>query len=410
MNKVTRRHATKSISKTGKKGTRLLYLFITSLTVLVLAIVYFILPDILGDRESVSPQIRQMRELTAKVGKLETESQEKREELLNLLKEYRKKTGEPLSELTALGLSDEEREILEEKIIKSKDFTFKSLLRDILDKDNEIAGIKREIDKYEALLPRPHIVIEGENHYQIAMDFLVNEKGIEREKAIYLVERTLLFESLIPDFKVWNFYSGDEYGTFVTQGNAPISPNERMRMNKKELTDAKDKAIADKDKLEEELKELESKRDKIISQTNELKSQINALKAEKQDLNNKIKDLFKKEEEMKRKLNSLFYVVDSKNNLIQKEIIKGGFLRRTKLIETSPEYFKESIDLRKKNTIEIFARQFELSELYEITLYPKFYKRGTDYKVEIIENKKKAVLTILTVEKFKTDRVVISVK
>lgn len=50
-----------------------------------------------------------------------------------------------------------------------------------------------------------------------------------------LAERTLLFDSLVPGFKVWNFYSGDEYGSFITQGNAPISPNEISRRNKKAL-------------------------------------------------------------------------------------------------------------------------------------------------------------------------------
>jgi hypothetical protein len=417
MNKEKRRYDTRSISITGTKRKKLLYIFIISLTVFVLAIVYFLIPNILGDKKSVSPKIRQKRQLAAQVGKLETVLKKKEVEFSNLLKKYYNRTGENLPDLSGLGLSEEHKKVLEDKIKNQGDVSIKELLSDILEKTNEISGIKETIKKYEALLPRPHIVKEGENHYQIAMDFLVNKKGIKKKKANYLVERTLLFESLIKDFKVWNFYSGNEYGTFVTQGDATISPNELRRKAKKKLTDEKDNAIAAKDKLEEELKILETKRDILISQTknlnskiNKLNSKINELKDGEQDLKNRIEVLSQKEAEMQRKLNSLFYIVDSKDNLIQKEFIKGGFLRRTKLNETSPEYFKDCIDLRKKKAIEISAKEFQLSEIDEITLYPKFYKRDIDYEVKIEENKQKAVLTILIDEKFKSDRVVISVK
>lgn len=410
MNKEKKRHDTKRISLIGKKRTRLLYIFIISLTVLVLAIVYFLIPNILGDRESVSPKIRQMRELSEKVGKLETQVHQKQNEILKLMEEYNKQTGDKLELFSRLGLSDEEKKILEDKIKNQQDVSIKDLLNDILDKNKEISEKKGKIKQYETLLPSPHIVVGGENHYQIATAFLINEKQVEKKKAFWLVERTALFESLIPGFKVWNFYSGNEYGTFVTQGNAAISPNEVSRQAKKKLIDEKEIAIAAKDKLEEELKILESKKEQLISQTNKLNSQIKVLKDGEQELKSRIKILSQKEAEMQRKINSLFYVVDSKNNLIKKEIIKGGFLRRTKLNETSPEYFKESIDLRKKKTIEIFPQKFDLSEIDEITLYPKFYKKGIDYEVKMDANKQKAVLTFLADEKFKSDRVVISVK
>ncbi len=407
MNNETKRHDTKRILIIGKKRTRLLYMFIILLTIIVLAIVYFLLPNILGKKQISSPQIRQMSNLTSKIGKLETEVQEKREEIFNLIQKYSQKTGELLPALTALGLSDIEREILEKKIINSKDVTFKSLLRDILDKDNEISGIKRAIDRYEALLPRPYIVKERENHYQIAMDFLINEKGVEKRKAIWLVERTALFYTLIPGFKVWNFYSGDEYGTFVTQGDALISPNELRRQVKRKLIDAKDSAISEKESLAAEIKILEKTRDNIISEVENLRN-------EKEDLVGQLKDLSTKNEEMKKDIqsliNSLSFMVELERNLKKDGILKRVFLGSPKLKGISSEYFNQIIDLREKNTIEIYAKQFNLTKIKEITLYPRFYKRGIDYEVKLDENKQKAVLTLLTVEKFKSERVVISIK
>lgn len=77
------------------------------------------------------------------------------------------------------------------------------------------------------------------------------EKKLEKKRAMELVERTALFDELVPGFKVWNFYTGDEYGTSVTQGTARISPNTLIRSAKKKLVDARDEAISERDQLGE---------------------------------------------------------------------------------------------------------------------------------------------------------------
>ena len=141
-----------------------------------------------------------------------------------MLGEYKKKTGEDLPELNIMNLSPEQKKVLEDKIKSEKDVSIKSLLQDILDKNNDIQNLTARLQELEAMLPKPHVVEKGENHYQIAMNFLLNEKGIDKTRAMQLVERTALFEPIIPGFKVWNFYAEDEYGTFITQGNGPDLP------------------------------------------------------------------------------------------------------------------------------------------------------------------------------------------
>ncbi|UCH96508.1 MAG: hypothetical protein JSV88_06570 [Candidatus Aminicenantes bacterium] len=407
MKQIKKNHDTKSISKIGEKGTKLLYISIISLTVIVIAIVYFLLPGILGEKKGGSPIIRQMRQLTLEVGKLETELKYKENELNNLVKKYHEQTGEKLPELGALGLPRKQRKLSEVKMKNQEDVSIEELLNEILAKKSEISRIEETIKKYEALLPRPHIVIEGQNHYQIAADFLVNEKGIEKEKAIWLVERTALFDELMQGFRVWNFYSGDEYGTFVTQGDAPISPNELSRKAKKELITERDKAVSEKQSLAADIKVLEKTR-------NNLRSEVKNLRKEKEKQKRQLNDLLtqneKMKEEIQRLINSLYYLVDLEKNLKKEGILKNVFLGSPKLKEISSKYFDHTIDLRATNTIEIFAQQFGLSEIDKVTLYPRFYKRDIDYIVTMVENKQKAVVTILALEKFKTERVVISVK
>ena len=399
------------IEKSERKKEKLLYTSIILITVIFLASAYLLVPDVLGYRKTTSSQIRQMTKLTSKIGKLETEAWEKWEYMLNLIDEYSQKTGDTLPALDGLGLSDDEKKILVEKINNSKDVTFQSLLRDILSRDKEISGIKKEINAYEALLPTPHIVEEGEYHYQIAMNFLLHDKGIAKEKAIRLVGRSALFDPLRKGFKVWNFYSGEEYGTFVTQGYALISPNIVSKEVKKKLIDERDKAVSEKEKLTADIKNSEERMTQASSEAEKLRKENEQLKLEKNELsktNSKMEGDIKK---MEKSLNSLSYIVDTEKNLIISGILKKIWLRSPYLEKMPSEDNFKPIDLRNNTTIEFYAEQFkQLSKLKGITLYPKFYERDKDYKVKIEEDKKKAVLTILDIKKFETNRVVISVE
>jgi hypothetical protein len=393
-------------SKRERRKTIWFYASLISLAIFVVVIFPSILPINPEVSGSSSPKINQMKRLVAKIGKHETEVLKTQKELFDLLKEYSQKTGETLPALNVLGLSEEEKKIFEDKLINVKDVSIKSLLEDILAKDNEIAGLKAEMGKYEAMLPKPHITAEGENHYQIAMEYLINEKKVKKERALRLIERAALFDPLPPGFRVWNFYSSGEFATFVTQGSADISPNELRKMAIQYLKDARDRAIAEKEKIAAEINALESVRGLLVSE-------ISVLRDEKQEIIRKLADLSKQNLEMQRALNSLFFMVDLEDNLIKRGIIKDallGILGSPKLKEISPEYFNQKIDLRKTNVIEIYASQFNLSKIKKISIYPRFYKKGVDYEVKIEKDKQKAILVILAILKFRSERVIISVE
>ena len=378
-----------------KKPPWALYIVITLLIIAMLIMGYFLFINTKSGSEGAG-QIRQMQQLANQVQGMEEEKKNKEDEIFTLMEEYKDKTGQPIIGINPLDLSDEGREMLEQRIRDEKDVSQKALLEEILDKTKEIRELKEKITEIEKLLPIPHIVKAGENHYQVAMDFLLNEKKIDKKKAMELVERTALFDTLVPGFKVWNFYTGNEYGSSVTQGTAAISPNTLIRRAKKELVDARDEAISERDKLSEDIKVLEEKRDQIIKQ-------VDTLTDEKTSLIGKVGEL-------NEQVNSLFYLMDSQRSLKEKGILKGGFLKSTKLKDVSPEHFASTLDLRTDNQIVISAAEMGIRRIKRVTVYPKFYQEGKDFKVEIAHDKKSAALTILDREKFKNERVVISVK
>ena len=311
--------------------------------------------------------MKQMEETVQQIQQLESSIQEKQNEVFTVLNDYKKKTGEDLPEVNIMNLSPEQKKVLEDKIKNEKDVSIKSLLQDILDKNNDIQNLNARVQELETLLPKPHMVEKGENHYQIAMNFLLNEKGVDKARAMELVERTALFEPIVPGFKIWNFYAEDEYGTFITQGTAPISPNQIQRKVKKELVDAKDKAIAEKDKLQSDINEMETRRTELISQ-------LDLLNQEKQNMLVKMSDLNDQNQEMQTALNSVYFAIDLRKNLTEKGIIKGGFLRSTKLQKVDPTLFDKSLDLRGEPKITVAAADFQLGKIKDITIYPSYFK------------------------------------
>lgn len=346
--------------------------------------------------DEAAAKIQEMQELTQKIQGLETDMKKKQDDIFSLMNQYKQKTGRPFLGVNPLNLNEEEKKLLEQKIKEEKDVSIKSLLEEINDKNDEIRNLQEKIKEIEALLPVPHIVKAGETHHQIAMDFLVKEKNIDKKQAAELVERTALYDMLVPGFKVYNFFTGDEYGTSVTQGTAPISPNTIVKQAKKKLIDARDEAISQRDKLAEDIKTLEEKRAELIQQ-------LDMLANEKANLINTVSEL-------NVQVNSLYYLVDTEDSLKKKGILKGGFLRTTKLRDVSPEYFVTSMDLRTNTEITITASALGIAKIDKVTLFPKLYKEGTDFKIEISTDKKTALLTFLDIGKFKNERLVVSVE
>lgn len=378
--------------KKSKKG---LFIFIILLIIALAVAAYFVFFKPKSPAAGTSAEIQQMTELTQEVQGMENEIKQKENQIFKNMNEYKDKTGGQSLGVNTLNLNDEEKKLLEQRIADEKDNSVKSLLQDILEKNKEIQDLKEQITEIEKKLPVPHVVKKGESHFKIAMDFLVNEKGVEKKRAQELIEKTALLDTLVPGFKIYNFYTGEEYGTAVTQGTAPVSPNTIIRQAKKQLVDARDEAISQRDQLATEIQELEAKRDEILSQ-------LETLTQEKESLMGKVSEL-------NLEVNSFYYLIDTEKNLKNSEILKGGFLRSTKLKDISPELFKKSMDLRANTQITISGAELGIEKIKSIAIFPKLFIENTDYSIEIAPDKLTATFTILSVPKFKNQRLVISI-
>lgn len=372
-----------------------LYIIIGVLVVGMAVLGYLLLFKESSPQGSSSQQIRQMQQVASQIQGKETKVSQKQDEMLDLMNQYKEKTGESIG-INPMKLGENEKMLLQDKIKNEEDVSLKSLLEEINDKNDEIRDLSEEITKLEKLLPKPHVVTKGENHYLIAMNFLLNEKNIEKKQAMKLIERTAIIEPLVPGFKVWNFYAEGEYGTSVTQGTAAVSPNALMRKAKKKLVDARDDAISQKEKLAGEIQVLEEKRTGLINQVD--------------DLTHEKVNLLDKVSQLNTQANSMFYLLDTHKQLKKKGILKSGFLAPTKLKDVPPEMFTTSLDMRMQTELIISADEMGLKKIKDIKIYPRFYRAGADYKIEIAHDKKSAQVLFLSLDKLKNERVVIAVK
>jgi len=377
--------------KTVTPGISLTILFITA---------FFISCNLDTTKEEKTPTPPPYVEtVKEKLMGLENEIQKKENEKLKLIARFEAKTGRkfPIDEIFNIG--KKEREIIEEYIRNEKNISIKDLLKALVKKDDEIRELQEE-HKTLNEQHKPHVVKPGENHYQIAIEYLLFQRGLEKAEAKKLLDRALFFDPLTPGFKVWSFYDGKEYSSFVTQGEASISPAELERRKKAEIEKLID---------EERLKALE-REDELKKATEE----FDAAQRKKQDeldaANKRARQIEEQKKQLEQQLNSLYYLVDTEKNLINSGIIAGGFLKRKSLKTMNPMDLKNSIDLRMSKTININASLLGLKKIRKVMLFPKHYTNGIDFKIDIGQDKQEANVVILKEEKFKKQCLVISVQ
>lgn len=135
------------------------------------------------------------------------------------------------------GLSKQELTILESHMDSEADPSCLELLEQIAEIHEGITLNCERLHEITADLPAPHRVRPGENHYTLCMGYLTKQHRLTAHAADSLVARVGLTGDIIEGFDVWFLYQDGIFGTFVTQGDAHISPTVFAKVVKKHLID-----------------------------------------------------------------------------------------------------------------------------------------------------------------------------
>lgn len=161
------------------------------------------------------------------------------EEIRDILQSYNQTVGPDRRLALQLdpdfGLNAEESGRLRSHIESEQDESCRGLLEEILVLQERISAEHEQLHDITARLPEPHRVKRGENHYTLCMNYLRQEHGLSIGAADSLVARVALSGDIIEGFHVWFYFQDGVFGTFVTQGDAHISPTVFAKVVKKHL-------------------------------------------------------------------------------------------------------------------------------------------------------------------------------
>ncbi len=333
-----------------------------------------------------------LEQLAADVDGAQSRESQATAQLAKALDDYRKAGGEVPANLGG-DLTPEQRAAFAERIQQERG-SRQQLLQDILDRDAQIDKLKAEIEEIRKKIPNTEsfVVKEGQRHERIAMDYLV-KRGVSAEKAYAIVSQTNLYDALLPGFRVWVFYntSNGQFGTWVTRGNASVTPVEHQRkltqLLQEELDMAKQQSAELRTQLDTTTQELDTAKADIETKTAEVEaSRVAAEEADRQRVAAE---------------NTVTYLIASKKTLQDARIIDRGFkLQRLDLPNA------KSINLAEGDELPgVTAAEVGLRRIKKATISPRDLLPSRDYQMNLAGDGNAVSFRIVDKERFKRARI-----
>jgi len=374
-------------------------------TIVFLVIAGLLLAVACKTKPKLSPEVESQLKTAQKIAKLEQDVDSKQMEMNALLQKYVQEGGKDVGSVMGQTLSPEQKSLLEQRLQQEKGIGYKDMITEILSKEKDIEDLKVQVQDLEKKLPAATVVKRGDKHLDLCVNYLTKDKGLDAETAKKLALQVNLMDELVPGFKVWNFYDNGVFGTFVTQGDAAVSPYRVVQQAKQQLITAKDTAIKQRDTLAkekttllEQVADLEKKRD-------QLNQDVAMLQAEREDLMKKMEELKNLSEELQAKLNSIFFKIGDRKALIDSGLVEDPWYGQPRIKKFEQANFPDHLDLRIGDTIVFTAQQAGVTKINKIKIAPgAAFKIDVDYTSTISPDATQASVKIVHKEKFKAER------
>jgi uncharacterized protein YoxC len=355
-----------------------------------------------------SAKVSSEMETAQKIAKLEQDINAKQDQMNSLLQKYVQEGGKDVGTVLGQTLTPEQKQILEEKLQKEEGIGYRDLVSDILKKQKDVEDLKVQVQDLEKKLPSAVVVKRGDRHMDIAMNFLTKEKGLDANAAKKLVQQVNLMDELVPGFKVWNFYDNGVYGTFVTQGDASVSPYRVIQKAKQDLIQAKDTAISQRDSLAKEKTTLLEQVSDLEKRRDSLNQEVAMLQAEREDLLKKMQEMHDLSEDLKARLNSVFYKIGDRQTLIKTGLVQDPWYGQPRLAQFDESNFPQHLDLRTGDTITFTAQEAGVPRITKVKVAPgSAYKIDVDYNWMISADGQQGTIKIINKDKFRAERTMV---
>jgi len=336
-----------------------------------------------GTAKSTDELLTQLQEDRGEIDKA-SDTMMKRIDMFNASRKPGEQTLQ-FSEIFAQDLSPDQRDVLDALVEQEKDVSYKSLLQKIIADRDSIRDLQAKVMHLEQSLPDKFVVAKkGDRHQELAMNFLTQEAHLDPAKAKDLLKQADQTDELVPGNQVWFFYDQDKdtFRTYVTRGEAGMTPVAVRRAQKKAL-------IKERDTFKTE-------RDSAASERDTAQANAAALDQERIRL----------EDEKATRQNSLYYHAASNQSLKEAGVISPVL---KKVVDVKGISYENSLDLRQGTTIDLAPQTYGLSEIRSVRVLPSIYQEGRDFTVQTVEDGTSAKLVILDPELFKGKELLLAI-
>ena len=303
-----------------------------------------------------------------------------------------------------MQLTPDQKALLEARLKAEKSTGTGALLQAILDKDKEIGELNKKINGLRAMLPKPVLAKEGDNHYAMAMTFL-RRRGISEDKAKDLIAKTNILEKLEPGWEVYHFYVNGKYGTSVSQGRAPLSPTESIKQAKVKTEGERDEAIKKGQDLAKQVDSLNIEKQRV-------EADITALRQEKAGLLSQVTSLHTLSEGQKAKLNSMHYIVGERAKLEKDGVVVIPFFSKNRMGPNakSMQFDKDLLlDGLAEPIVLIKAADLGIAKIGKINVVPGSLIKDQHYSISYSADHSTATIKILDLDRVRDDKVAFAV-
>ena len=301
-----------------------------------------------------------------------------------------------------MQLTDDQRKALEERIKNEKNSSYQALLQEVIDKDKQIKDMNDKLDKLKSELPKPDVAHANDSHFGLAMRFL-KKQGLSTHDAKKLIDNVNIMDKLAPGMEVYHFYSNGVYGTWVAKGRSRISPSELNRQERAKIENERDTAVAQNEKLQEEVGDLADRKA-------QLESDVAGLTQEKATLTDQVSQLTTLSEQQKSDLNSLHYILGNRKELEKQGVIIIPIFSKDRAgAKWANEAFTKEVDLRTNDSLTFTAADAGVAKIGKVNVVPGSLVKDQHYSLTISPDKLSATIKFLDKSRFTNEKVVFAV-
>ena len=366
-------------------------------------------------------QMEPFQELVKELDETEQEIRTKQASIRSRIQEYNAdnpKKQIDTETLNRMVLDSDQAEALSQLLGQEKDVSYRGLIQEIVDTRKQLDILQERIRLLQESLPAPYTVQSGDRHLDVALRYLMENHGLRANQAREAVAQVALVEDLHVGYKIWLLYRDGDFGTYVTQGTASISPGKAQRTAKQRIANRITTLVEERNTAQIFADTLQILHDNLQerilflrSEESQLQSRIATL-AQARDAALEKSDMAEQQGRMlEQQLNSIFYAVNTMDHWKELGVISDPFFGGPRVKSLAKVRFSESHDLRAGNILTFSTLTFpELKRIKKVDVFPRTFKDGQEYIVSFDESGDQAFVKLLKPDVFLAQRVIFALR